>query len=143
MLDLADVTPADTVYDLGCGDGRIAIAAARRGARAVGVDCEPYWAEQATLNADAAGVAARVQFSAGDALALDLSPASVVCLYLVHWSTQLVAKHLISQCVPGTRVVSHSFGFEALAGVRSEDRLDADGQPRQVHLWVVPARTTR
>jgi SAM-dependent methyltransferase len=135
MVRLAEVGEGDVVYDLGCGDGRMAIAAGRRGAHAVGVDIEPYWIEQARSNAAAAGVSARVSFEQRDALELDLAPATVVFMYLVQWSTQRVAAQILGQCAVGTRVVSHSFGFDTVAA-RSETFEDASGQPRTLHLWV-------
>lgn len=139
MLDLAGVRSGDRVYDLGCGDGRLAIAAALRGAQAFGVDIEPWWVEQSRLNAEAAGVAQRTVFAPGDALAVDLGPATVVVLYLVHWSTQLMARELLGRCAPGTRVVSNGFAFEAVTTTRTESFVDAAGQARAIHLWVVPS----
>ena len=88
MLELAQVTSRDTIYDLGCGDGRIVITAARKyGARGVGVDIEQHWATESQTNAQQAGVEDLVTFSAADALTVDLTPATVVTLYLVEWST--------------------------------------------------------
>lgn len=140
MLDLACVGPSDVVFDLGCGDGRLAIAAARRGAQAYGVDIEPWWVEQSRLNAQAADVVERTRFEQRDAMDVDVSPASVVVLYLVHWSTQLLAGELLARCAPGTRVVSNSFPFEAAAGAQTQRMIDASGQSRELHLWVVPER---
>lgn len=140
MLDLAGVGSADVVFDLGCGDGRLAIAAARRGARAYGVDIEPWWVEQARLNAAAAGVADRVRFELRDAMDVDTSSASVVVLYLVHWSTQRMAAELQERCAPGTRIVSNSFPFEGCAGARTQTVIEATGQSRDLHLWVLPER---
>ena len=137
MLRLAAVGADDLVYDLGCGDGRILIAAACAGASGVGVDIESHWVELSRLNANAAGVAERVRFEQADALSLDLRQATVVVLYLVHWSVQRVLARVRSQCAPGTRVVSHSFPIE-LDGARSEWVIDAEGQRRQIHLWTVP-----
>lgn len=138
MVRLAEVGLGDFVYDLGCGDGRLAIAAAARGARAFGVDIEPYWVEQSRGNALAAGVAGLARFEQGDALAVDLRLATVVFLYLVHWSTQLVARELLGQCAPGTRVVSNGFPFEVVAATAIDSFVDAAGQSRALHLWVVP-----
>jgi 2-polyprenyl-3-methyl-5-hydroxy-6-metoxy-1,4-benzoquinol methylase len=138
MLDLARVGPDDVVFDLGCGDGRLAIAAARRGARAYGVDIEPWWVEQSRLNAEAAGVADRARFEQRDAMDVDVSTASVVVLYLVHWSTQRMAAELLERCAPGTRIVSNSFPFEGRARARTQSIIDATGQSRDLHLWVLP-----
>jgi precorrin-6B methylase 2 len=140
MLDLAGVGPDDVVFDLGCGDGRLAIAAARRGALAYGVDIEPWWVEHSRLNAEAAGVSDRARFEQRDAMDVDVSTASVVVLYLVHWSTQRMAAELLERCAPGTRVVSNSFPFEGCAGARTQPIIDATGKPRDLHLWVLPER---
>jgi SAM-dependent methyltransferase len=140
MLELAKVSADDLVCDLGCGDGRLAIAAAvTRGARAFGVDIEPYWVDEARKLADAAGVADRVSFAHEDALSVDIRPATVVFLYLVHWSTQRVARELLGRCAPGTRVVSNSFPFEAVNATATETFIDASGHARSIYLWVVPA----
>ena len=138
MVSLADVQPGDIVYDLGCGDGRLAIAAATaRGARSLGVDIEPYWVEESRRNAIAAGVSHLAQFEDGDALGLDLRPATVVFLYLVNWSTQMLADAILQQCAPGTRVVSHSFLFGPERPTRTESLVDATGNTHYLHLWVV------
>jgi SAM-dependent methyltransferase len=137
MIRLAEVRPGDRVFDLGCGDGRIAIAAAGRGAEAFGVDIEPYWIEQAELRAAAAGLSGRTRFAVQDALEVDLAPATVVFLYLVDWSTRLLAEQIRQRCTAGTRVVSHSFGLE-FEGAVSESFVDADGQLRNLHLWIHP-----
>jgi tRNA A58 N-methylase Trm61 len=142
MVELADVQAGDRVYDLGCGDGRLLIAAARmRGAHGLGVDIEPYWIEQAQANAERAGVADRVQFERRDVLELDPGPATVVFLYFVQWSTRRVMEHVLAHCAPGTRVVSHSFGFEGLAGSITRAFVDDGGTTRHLHLHVVGAGT--
>jgi len=142
MLAMAEVKSTDTVYDIGCGDGRIAIAAAKRGATCLGVDIETYWIELSQKNALAAGVSDLIQFKECDATELDFRPASVVFMYLVEWSTQMIAKSLISQCAPGTRVVSHSFAFTKVPTTRTESVVDAEGQNRRVHLWVLGESVT-
>lgn len=136
MLDLAGVTSADVVYDLGCGDGRIVIAAARRGARAIGVDIEPHWVSEAAKNAAAAGVSGRTEFAVQDALALDLSPATVVMLYLVEWSTRMLDEKLAQELRPGARIVSHSFGMGDRPAEKTEQWVDATGQARTLRLWI-------
>ncbi|MEO8195340.1 MAG: class I SAM-dependent methyltransferase [Thermoanaerobaculia bacterium] len=136
MLDLAGVTGADTVYDLGCGDGRIVIAAAKRGARAVGVDIEPHWAGEATKNAAAAGVSERTSFAVEDALAVDLSPATVVMLYLVEWSTRMLDAKLAAELRPGARIVSHSFGMGDRPAEKAERWVDSTGESRTLRLWI-------
>jgi len=97
MLSLANVCPFDMVFDLGCGDGRVVIrAATARGARGFGVDIDPYRVEQSRFNAWAAQVSHLARFEQADALAVNLSSASVVFLYLLDWSTHFVASHISS-----------------------------------------------
>jgi cyclopropane fatty-acyl-phospholipid synthase-like methyltransferase len=137
MLQLAQVQPHDIVFDLGCGDGRLVIAAARDcGAQGVGVDIEPYWVEQSQANAELAGVSHRTHFMHQDALTVDLTSASVVFLYLVHWSTQRTMAYVRSQVAPGTRVLSHNFAIETLPDVSTEHLVDNTGQTHTLHLWV-------
>lgn len=136
MLDLAGVGSSDLVYDLGCGDGRIVIAAAQRGARAVGVDIEPHWVAEATKNAAAAGVSDRASFEVQDALVLDVSPATVVMLYLVEWSTRMLDEKLAAELRPGARIVSHSFGMGDRPAEKTEQWIDSTGQPRTLRLWI-------
>jgi ribosomal protein L11 methylase PrmA len=137
MLDLAQVQSSDVVFDLGSGDGRLVIAAAKMaGARGVGVDIEPYWVEQASANARAAGVSHLARFEHQDALSADLTAATVVFLYLVHWSTQLLATRILAQVADGTRVVSHGFPIDCISSVRIDSFIDASGQARSLYLWV-------
>jgi cyclopropane fatty-acyl-phospholipid synthase-like methyltransferase len=137
MLALAEVTSEDLVYDLGCGDGRIIIAAAKQcGARGLGVDIEPYWVETSRANAKQAGVDHLVTFKVRDALKLDLSPATVVMLYLVEWSTAKFQPLITSMVKPGTRIVSHSFSMDNWAPVKVEKFVDANGDARTLYLWI-------
>ena len=136
MLDLAGVTSSDVVYDLGCGDGRIAIAAARRGARAFGVDIEPHWVSEATKNAAAAGVSELASFDLQDALATGLAEATVVMLYLVEWSTRMMDAKLAAELRPGARIVSHSFGMGDRPAEKTEQWVDATGESRTLRLWI-------
>jgi precorrin-6B methylase 2 len=109
MLHLARVTPADTVYDLGCGDGRIVIAAARLGARAVGVDIDLQRIKECDWNAKRAGVQDRVQFVRASLFDIDIRPASVVTLYLLtHLNLKLRPK-LLFDLQPGSRIVTNFF----------------------------------
>lgn len=138
MLELANVTSRDVVYDLGCGDGRIIITAAKKyGARGLGVDIEPYWVAESQSNAIKAGVEHLVTFNLQDALALDLSPASVVMLYLVHWSTAMLQPIIKRDVRPGTRIVSHSFEGNDWAPSKIEKFTDATGSVRTLFLWIV------
>jgi cyclopropane fatty-acyl-phospholipid synthase-like methyltransferase len=110
MLQLANVTPADVVYDLGSGDGRIPIAAATRfGARGVGVEIEPNLVRRANDNVAKAGVADRVVFLNQDLFEADLRPATVVTLFLLPWMNQKLLPKFQRELRPGTRIVSHHF----------------------------------
>lgn len=110
MLQLAGVGRNDIVYDLGCGDGRLVIAAARRyGARGVGIDIDPARIREAQVNARAANVARRTEFILGDLFTADLSEASVVTLYLLPRLNQQLRPRLWQQLAVGARVVSHGF----------------------------------
>jgi SAM-dependent methyltransferase len=138
MLQLGEVTSDDIVYDLGCGDGRIVIAAARQtGARGVGVDIEPYRVSESQSNAQAAGVEHLVAFKEQDAMSVDLSEATVIMLYLVHWSTAKLRPIIIETAKAGTRVVSHNFGMGDWTPTRTENFSDSVGTGHTLYLWVV------
>lgn len=138
MLTLGGVTSDDTVYDLGCGDGRIIIAAAKKyGARGVGIDIEPYRVEESQVNAQAAGVEQLVTFRNQDVLAVDLFAATVVMLYLVDWSTEKVRPIIVKTARPGTRVVSHNYGMAEWAPIKTEEFTDAVGIAHVLYLWIV------
>jgi cyclopropane fatty-acyl-phospholipid synthase-like methyltransferase len=109
MLDLARLTPSDVLYDLGCGDGRIVITAAKRGAHAVGIDIDPERIAEANANANAAGVSDRVQFLQEDLFSADISRATVVAVYLLPSLNLKLRPKLFKELRPGTRIVSHSF----------------------------------
>jgi len=112
MLQLAEVGPEDVVYDLGSGDGRIVIMAAKEfGARGVGYEIDPDLVEKARARARAEGVGDRVQFIQGDLFAADLRPATVVTLYLYDSLNLRLRPKLQSELAPGSRVVSHRFGM--------------------------------
>lgn len=134
MLDLAQVGEQDVVYDLGSGDGRIPIAAARDfGARAVGVDIDPKLVARARENARKAGVADRVSFRNEDLFAADFSEATVVTLFLYPDVNLKLRPKLLSTLKPGTRVVSH---MHSMGDWRPQRTIRADG--REIHLWVIP-----
>jgi SAM-dependent methyltransferase len=134
MLRLADVGPRDVVYDLGAGDGRVVIAAAAKfGARGVGVEIDAQLVEQARRNAQRAGVAERVRFLAQDLFATDLGEATVVALYLSPNLNEKLRPRLLA-LAPGTRIVSHSSAM----GDWRPDRTTS--MRKDVLLWVVPAR---
>lgn len=114
MLAMARVGPGDNVYDLGCGDGRIVITAARRhGARGVGIDLDPWRIREAKENARRAGVTDRVRFAQEDLFRTDLGAASVVMLYLLFEVNLKLMPRLWRQLAVGTRVVSHDFHMGA------------------------------
>jgi SAM-dependent methyltransferase len=139
MLALADVGRADVVYDLGSGDGRIVIAAARRrGARGVGIEIDPDLVRQARSDAARAGVADRARFVAGDLFAADLREATVVTLYLSPELNARLRPRLLEALRPGSRIVSHQFGMGDWEPTRSV-RLTVEGRDHVVHLWVVPS----
>jgi len=136
MLALARVGSQDVVYDLGCGDGRIVIAAARNfGARGVGIDIDPVRIEEAQANARRAGIEHLVTFKVQDALETDVSEATVVTLYLVSALNVKLRPRLAAQLRPGARVVSHNFAI----GDWEPDAVDvftsADGLSRTLYLW--------
>jgi tRNA G37 N-methylase Trm5 len=135
MLDLARVGNGDVVYDLGCGDGRIVVAAAKRGARkVVGVDIDPERVAEAREAIRAAGVADRATIVEGDLFEQDISDASVVTLYLLpELNVRLRPKLMALR--PGTRVVSHAFGMGEWL---PEKQADVAG--KTVYLWTVPPR---
>ena len=112
MLEGASVTSNDVVYDLGSGDGRIVITAAKKyGARGVGIEIDPALVKKATDNAAAAGVADRVRFSTGNIFEADISEATVVTLYLLQSLNERLRPKLVRDLRPGTRIVSHVFNM--------------------------------
>jgi len=138
MIRLAAVQATDTVYDLGCGDGRLVITAALAcGAMGVGVDLDVARVEESRANAFRLGVADRVRFEHADAFAIDLTPATVVFLYLRHSTTPMMAAHLLRHVRPGTRIVSHTFPIPFLTPAAVDAFVDAQGTSRAIHLWVV------
>jgi SAM-dependent methyltransferase len=134
MLALAGTTRRDLVYDLGCGDGRIAVmAATRHGARAVGVDLDPVRIDEARRRARRAGVADRVTFVQGDLFEQDLAPATVVTLYLLP-RLNLRLRPTLQALAPGTRIVSHGFDMGDWPPQRERTVMD-----RPIYLWRVGA----
>ena len=134
MLDMAAVGPADYLIDLGSGDGRIVIAAARRGARGHGVELQPELVELANANAKAAGVADRVHFIEGDIFAADLSGATVITLYLFPEANLQLKPKLLAELPPGTRVVSNAFHMGDWQPIKHEYGRTSGG----AMLWVIP-----
>ena len=138
MLTLARVGRDDLVYDLGCGDGRVVIMAAQKfGARGVGVDIEPTLIEQAIANAKSADVADRVTFRVQDALTVDVSPATVVTLYLLASANARLRPTLMQQLRPGSRIVSHNFPIGDWEPDVVDNFTDLGGRRRTLYLWSV------
>ena len=137
MLALAETTSADTVYDLGCGDGRIPIAAAKKyGAHGVGLDIDPTLIETAKANARAAGVERLVEFRVENVLEADISRATVVTLYLLSSSNERLRPMLQQQLKPGARIVSHAFSMgRAWAADKTEHFVSARGDEVTLYLW--------
>ena len=133
MLDLTKVTDKDYVVDLGSGDGRIVIAAAKRGARALGIEYKPEMVGLSKKNAEKAGVSAKATFQKADLFETDFSKATVVTLYLLP-ELNLKLRPKILKMKPGTRVVSHDFDMGEWA---DDDTATLDDGT--VHYWVVPA----
>lgn len=136
MLELAGVTKSDVVYDLGCGDGRIVITAAKKyGARGVGVDIDPERIAESKANAEKAGVTKLVEFRQQDAMTVDVSPATVVTLYLLTDSNLKLRPILTKQLKPGSRIVSHAFSMGDWPPDQDEEFVDANGIGRRLMVW--------
>ena len=141
MLRLAQVGPADIVYDLGSGDGRVVIAAVRdfKAKAAIGIEIDPTLVAKSREYARRAGVADRVTFLQQDLFRAELAPASVVTVYLTREVNLRLAPKLRSELRPGTRVVSFDFDMGDWEP-RSMVRVDVNGRTTPVYLWVVPER---
>ena len=139
MLELAAVKRQDVLYDIGCGDGRIVITAARRyGARGVGIDIDKAMIEESERNARAAGVERQVKFLCLDATKADISEATVVSLYLLPESNALMRPILDAQLRPRSRVVCHNYaipGWESKL-VMTETISDENGDKHYIYLYV-------
>ena len=137
MLLLAGTAKGDLVYDLGCGDGRIPIAAAKTyGARGVGIDIDPRRIEESRANARAAGVEHLVEFRLGDALVADVSPATVVTLYMLGSGNAALRPVLTRQLRPGARIVSHAFSMGPTWPADKVDQFrSARGDEVTLYFW--------
>jgi SAM-dependent methyltransferase len=137
MLDLAGVKSTDTVYDLGSGDGRIVITAAKKyGARAVGIELDPALVKKARETAAAAGVASKVRFLTQDLFTTDLRPATVVTLYLLQSINERLRPKLVRELRPGARVVSHVFNM----GPEWPPEKTVNVERSRIFLWTLPPR---
>jgi len=135
MLDLAGVTPGDLVYDLGSGDGRIVITAAKRGAKAVGFEIDGDLVGESRANIKKAGVEALAQIRQQDILTVDFTAATVVTLYLLPDVNLQLKPNLMSQLKPGARIVSHAFSM----GDWQPDKVERV-EGRTIYLWTIPAK---
>lgn len=135
MLRLAQVGRQDTVYDLGCGDGRFIIAAAEKfGARGVGIDLDPKRVAEAVAGARRAGVSERVVFRVEDLFKTDLSSATVVTLFLFPELNERLAPKLRASLRPGSRIVAYEFGIPGWSADQ-ETQLNIDGNNHNMYLW--------
>jgi SAM-dependent methyltransferase len=135
MIDLAEVRKGDIVYDLGSGDGRIVIAAAKRGAKATGFEIDGDLVKESRENIRKAGVQNSADIRQRDILTVDFSQASVVTMYLLPDVNLKLKPNLLKQLKPGSRVVSHSFDM----GDWKPDKVErVDG--RTIYLWILPAK---
>lgn len=145
MLTMAGTRPGDLVVDLGSGDGRIVIAAARQfGARGLGIELDAALVEKSRQAARSAGVADKVSFVQGDVLVTDISRASVVTVYLLPALMAKLQSRFIEELAPGTRIVSHAFAMagwtpDATETVKLGSRHPGQGDESRLHLWIVPA----
>ena len=138
MLKMAEVKASDLLYDLGSGDGRIPITAAKRfGTRGVGVDLDPQRIKEANENAQKAGVTDRVTFIQGDLFKTDFKEATVLTLYLLP-DVNLKLKPEILKMKPGTRVVSHNYDMGDWTPEKSKTIVTPDGVDHYVYFWRVP-----
>ena len=141
MLDLAQVTKGDVLYDLGCGDGRIVVLAAKkRGCKGIGYDIDPQRIKECHENAKNYGVESQVKFEQEDIFKLDLSGASVITLYLLPTlNVKLIPQ--LEKLKPGSRIVSHDFDME---GVKPDKvvtyRSKEDNVRHVLYLWTVPLK---
>jgi precorrin-6B methylase 2 len=134
MLELASVRPGDVVYDLGSGDGRIVVTAAKRyGVHGVGIDINPERIQEAEANARAAGVQRLTEFRQEDIFKTDIGEASVVTMYLLPSVNNRMKPKLLRDLKPGTRIVSHAFDIEGWEPLRT---IEVEGTT--LYLWVVP-----
>lgn len=136
MLEMAKVRKGDILYDLGSGDGRIPVTAARQyGVRAVGIDIDPERIAEANANAKKAGVTGLVSFRNADLFTSDFSEATVVTLYLLDSLNEKLRPKLLRELKPGTRIVSHAFRMGDW-----EPQRTAEVGGRMIYFWTVPAR---
>ena len=142
MLSMARVTGNDVLYDLGSGDGRIVITAARKfGTRGIGYDLDPERIKEARENARRAGVADRVRFEQQDIFTAKIADATVVTMYLLPDVNMRLRPRLLSELKPGTRIVSHNYDLGDWQPVQRKE-MDVTGINHTLFLWIVPQGAT-
>ncbi|MBN2029257.1 methyltransferase domain-containing protein [bacterium] len=142
MLDITHVNENDILYDLGCGDGRIVITAAKeKGARGVGIDINPKRIEESIKNAEKANVMDRVQFIEGDLFLADFSEATVLTMYLLPAVNIRLRPRLLRELMPGSRIVSHDFSMNEWEP-DSTIKIPNDFHTHSVYFWIIPANVT-
>jgi SAM-dependent methyltransferase len=139
MLDMAKVTPNDYVIDLGSGDGRTVITAAKRGARALGIEYNPDMVELSKRNAEKEGVTGKASFAKADLFESDFSQATVITMYLLP-QINLKLRPKILDLKPGTRIVSHAFTMDDWTPDDKASVADSNSYSRTAYLWLVPAK---
>jgi SAM-dependent methyltransferase len=141
MLTAANVTARDTVYDLGCGDGRFVITAVKKyhAQRGVCVDIDPVRIKESKSNADTAGVTKKIEFVEGDLFEQDLSPATVITLYLLPSLNERLRPKLFREVRPGTRIVSNAFDMGDWKADRTMTIKTNSGMQSYAYLWIIPA----
>ena len=139
MLELAQVKQGDVVYDLGSGDGRIVVTAAKKyGVRAIGFEIDPERIKESTENIKKAGVGHLVEIRQQDIRTVDLSPASVLTMYLLPEVNLLIRPNISKQMKPGSRVVSHDFDMGDWKPLKQENMKDSSNWDHTLYLWHVP-----
>jgi SAM-dependent methyltransferase len=143
MLRLVGLKSGDILYDLGCGDGRIVIAAAKRyGVKALGIDIDPVRIKESNENAAQAGLEGKVQFIQQNLFDADFRDATVVTMYLLTSVNLRLRPKLLAELRPGTRLVSHSFDMGEWKPDKTSLVETSYGDQRSVHFWVIPANVS-
>jgi ribosomal protein L11 methylase PrmA len=144
MLELAEIKAGDVLYDLGSGDGRIVIAAAKNySIKAVGFEIDPALAEESRRKIKLEGLENLVEIREQDIQLVDLSPASVVTMYLYPSANIRLRRAIQSQLKPGSRVVSHQFDMGDWTPLKTEQVKDSSGLTRTIYLWRIEASRGR
>lgn len=139
MLEMAELKNSDVLYDLGCGDGRIVVTAAKEfGARGVGIDIDPQRIAESEANARAAGVTKLVKFRNEDLFEAEFKEATVVTLYLWPWINLKLKPRLLAELKPGTRIVSH---YHDMGDWPPEKEMEVEGH--RIYMWRVPAQARK